>query len=84
MRKILQKIQDNLGIIHDYDFTIGHLESEGQPSNEIREIINNEMQERKLNHERFIRFCVRRLHVSPDSFLIRIRSFKLSLERTSI
>ncbi len=79
MRKILQKIQDNLGIIHDYDFTISHLES-----NEIREIINNEMQERKLNHERFIRFCVRRLHVSPDSFLIRIRSFKLSLERTSI
>ncbi|MEP6576452.1 MAG: CHAD domain-containing protein [Nitrososphaerota archaeon] len=80
-RKILQKIQDILGTIHDYDFTINHLELEGQPSNEIREIINNEMQERKLNYERFIRFCLRRLRMSPNSFLIRIRNFKLSLER---
>jgi CHAD domain-containing protein len=84
MGKILQKIQDNLGIIHDYDFTINYLESDGQPSNEVREIINNEMQERKLNYERFIRFCVRRLRISPDSFLIRIKSFKSSLESSSV
>ena len=76
MGKTLQKIQDILGTIHDYDFTINYLELNEQPSNEIREIINNEMQERKLNYERFIRFCVRRLRISPDSFLIRIKSLK--------
>ena len=84
MRKTLQKIQDSLGMIHDYDFTINHLKSIVQPSNEIREIINNEIQERKLSYERLIKYCARRLHVSPASFLIRIRSFKSSLERTSI
>ena len=84
MRKTLQKIQDSLGMIHDYDFTINHLELNEQPSNEVREIVNNEMQERKLNYERFIRFCTRRLRMSPDSFLIRIRSFKSSLESSSV
>jgi len=80
MRKTLQKIQDILGTIHDYDFTINHLKSIEQPSNEIREIINSEIQERKLSYERLIKYCARRLHVSPASFLIRIRSFKSSLE----
>ena len=84
MRKTLQKIQDSLGMIHDYDFTINHLELNEQPSNEVREIVNNEMQERKLNYERFIRFCTRRLRMSPDSFLIRIRGFKSSLESSSV
>ena len=84
MRKTLQKIQDSLGMIHDYDFTINHLELNEQPSNEVREIINNEMEERKLNYERFLRFCARRLHMSPDSFLIRIRSFKSTLESSSV
>ncbi len=84
MRKSLQKIQDSLGMIHDYDFTINHLESNEQPSNEVREIVNNERQERKLNYERFLRFCTRRLRMSPDSFLIRIRSFKSSLESSSV
>ena len=45
-RKTLQKIQDILGTIHDYDFTINYLELNEQPSNEVREIINNEMQDR--------------------------------------
>ena len=84
MRKTLQKIQDSLGMIHDYDFTINHLELDDQPSNEVREIVNNEMQERKLNYERFLRFCTRRLRMSPDSFLIRIRSFKSTLESSSV
>jgi CHAD domain-containing protein len=84
MRKTLQKIQDSLGMIHDYDFTINHLELNEQPSNEVREIVNNEIQERKLNYERFIRFCTRRLRMSPDSFLIRIRSFKSSLESSGV
>ena len=84
MRKTLQKIQDILGTIHDYDFTINYLKTAENSSNEIREIINNEMQERKLNYERFIRFCLRRLCMSPNSFLIMTRNFKLSLERTSI
>lgn len=84
MRKTLQKIQDSLGMIHDYDFTINHLELNDQPSNEVLEIVNNEMQERKLNYERFLRFCTRRLRMSPDSFLIRIRSFKSTLESSSV
>lgn len=84
MRKTLQKIQDSLGMIHDYDFTINHLELNEQPSNEVREIVNSEMQERKLNYERFLRFCARRLRMSPDSFLIRIRSFKSTLESSSV
>ncbi len=84
MRKTLQKIQDILGTIHDYDFTINYLELNEQPSNEILEIINNEMQERRLNYERFIKFCTRRLRISPDSFLIRIKSIKSSLESSSV
>lgn len=84
MRKTLQKIQDSLGLIHDYDFTINHLELNEQPSNGVRDIVNNEMQERKLNYERFLRFCTRRLRMSPDSFLIRIRSFKSTLESSSV
>lgn len=84
MRKTLQKIQDSLGMIHDYDFTINHLALNEQPSNEVREIVNNEMQERKLNYERFLRFCTRRLRMSPDSFLIRIRSFKSTLDSSSV
>ena len=84
MRKTLQKIQDSLGMIHDYDFTINHLELTEQPSDGVRDIVNNEMQERKLNYERFLRFCTRRLRMSPDSFLIRIRSFKSTLESSSV
>ena len=84
MRKTLQKIQDSLGLIHDYDFTINHLALNEQPSNEVREIVNNEMQERKLSYEGFLRFCTRRLRMSPDSFLIRIRSFNSTLESSSV
>jgi CHAD domain-containing protein len=84
MGKTLQKIQDILGTIHDYDFMINYLELNEQPSNEVREIIDNEMQERKLNYERFIKFCTRRLRISPDSFLIRIKSFMSSLESSSV
>jgi CHAD domain-containing protein len=83
-RKTLQKIQDSLGMIHDYDFTINHLELTEQPSDGVRDIVNNEMQERKLSYERFLRFCTRRLRMSPDSFLIRIRSFKSTLETSSV
>ena len=83
-RKTLQKIQDSLGIIHDYDFTINHLELTEQPSDGVRDIVNNEIQERKLSYERFLRFCTRRLRMSPDSFLIRIRSFKSTLESSSV
>lgn len=83
-RKTLQKIQDSLGMIHDFDFTINHLELTEQPSDGVRDIVNNEMQERKLSYERFLRFCTRRLRMSPDSFLIRIRSFKSTLESSSV
>lgn len=75
-RRTLQRLQDILGAIHDYDFTTGYLKSLGHPSKEIQEIINIENEERKLKFEEFLKYCKRRLRISPDSFLIRIRSFQ--------
>jgi CHAD domain-containing protein len=77
-RKTLQKLQDILGAIHDYDFTTDYLRSLGQPSKEIQEIINSENEERKLKFDEFLKYCKRRLDISPDSFLIMIRSLKSS------
>lgn len=76
IRKTLQRLQDILGAIHDYDFTTGYLKSLGQSPKEIQEIINIENEERRLKFEEFLKYCKRRLDISPDSFLIRIRSFK--------
>jgi CHAD domain-containing protein len=76
IRKTLQRLQDILGAIHDYDFTTGYLKSLGQSSKEIQEIINIENEERRLKFEEFLKYCKRRLDISPDSFLIRITSFK--------
>ena len=76
IRKTLQRLQDILGAIHDYDFTTGYLKSLGQSSKEIQEIINIENEERRLKFEEFLKYCKRRLDIPPDSFLIRIRSFK--------
>jgi len=73
MRKTLQKIQDILGAIHDYDFTIQYLKSVENLSKEIQEIIDTETDERRIKYEEFLKFCKRRLHISPDSFLIKIR-----------
>jgi CHAD domain-containing protein len=74
MKKTLQRIQDILGSIHDFDFTIAHLESLGQSSKEIQEIKNTESERRRLKFEEFLRFCRRRLHIAPDSFLTRIKT----------
>ena len=76
IRNTLQRLQDILGAIHDYDFTTGYLKSLGQSSKEIQEIINIENEERRLKFEEFLKYCSIRLDISPDSFLIRIRSFK--------
>ena len=75
-RKILQKLQDILGTIHDYDFTIEYLSSLGQSSMEIQEIITIEKEERNAKYHEFLRFCKRRLDISQDSFLIMIKSLK--------
>ena len=75
-RKTLQKLQDILGAIHDYDFTTDYLKSTAQSSEEIQEIINLESEERKLKFDEFLRYCKRRLDISPNSFLIMIRSLK--------
>jgi CHAD domain-containing protein len=77
-RKTLQKLQDILGAIHDYDFTTDYLRSLGQPSKEIQQIINSENEERRLKFDEFLKYCKRRLDISPDSFLIMIRSLKSS------
>ena len=76
-RKTLQKLQDTLGTIHDYDFTTDYLNSLGLPSKEIQDIINSENEERRLKFDEFLKYCKRRLDISPDSFLIMIRGFKL-------
>lgn len=77
-RKTLQKLQDILGAIHDYDFTTDYLSSLGQSSKEIQDIINSENEERRLKFDEFLKYCKRRLDISPDSFLIMIRSLKSS------
>jgi CHAD domain-containing protein len=71
--KTLQNIQDILGSIRDYDITIDYLKKLG-PSKEIQEIVNNEIEQRKLKYEEFLRFCKRRLHISRDSFSARVKS----------
>jgi CHAD domain-containing protein len=77
-RESLQKLQDILGSIHDCDFTIGYLRSLGQSSKEIQEMINMESDERRSKFEQFLNYCKRRLGISPESFLIKIRSFNLT------
>ena len=76
-RESLQKLQDMLGSIHDCDFTIDYLRSLPQSSKEIQEIINMENDDRRLKFEQFLNYCKRRLRISPDSFLINLRSFNL-------
>ena len=71
--KTLQNIQDILGSIRDYDITIDYLKKL-DPSKEIQEIVNNEIEQRRLKYEEFLRFCKRRLHISRDSFFARIKS----------
>lgn len=73
-RKILLKIQDILGTIHDYDFTIEYLTSLKSTSIEIQEIISIEKEKRNAKYDDFLRFCKRRLDISEDSFLILIKS----------
>lgn len=75
-RKTLQKLQDILGTLHDYDFTIEYLSSLGQSSIEIQEIITIEKEERNAKYHEFLRFCKRRLDISQDSFLIILKSLK--------
>jgi CHAD domain-containing protein len=75
--KMLKKLQDILGTIHDYDFTIQHLKSVENPTSQIPSIIDAESKERKLKYEQFVKYCRRRLHIYPDSLLIKIRSPEL-------
>lgn len=75
-RKTLQKLQDILGTLHDYDFTIEYLGSLGQSSTEIQEIITIEKEERNAKYHEFLRFCKKRLDISQDSFLIILKSLK--------
>ena len=77
-RESLKKIQDNLGSIHDSDFTIGYLKSLPQSSKQIQEIIDKENDHRRLQFERFLNYSKRRLGISPDSFLFKLRSFNLA------
>ena len=77
MIKTLQNIQDILGSIRDYDITINYLKKI-EPSKEIQEIVNNQIEHRRVKYEEFIRFCKRLLHISKNSFFTRIKSFTFS------
>lgn len=72
--KTLKKLQDILGEIHDYDFTIRYLRSLRELSPETQEIIATEKEERCAKFDEFIRFCKRRLDTSSGSFLIALRN----------
>jgi len=74
MVKTLQNIQDILGSLRDYDVTIDYLKKL-EPSKEIQDIVNNEIEQRRLKYEEFLGFSRRRLHISKNSFFIRIKSF---------
>jgi len=74
LKNIFEKIQDHLGSIHDFDITINYLQSL-DPNKEIQEMINNETEKRRSRYEEFLNFSKRRLHLTRDSFLIRIKSF---------
>lgn len=76
-RKTLQKLQDILGTIHDYDFTIEYLSSLGQSSIEIQKIIAIEKEERNAKYDEFLKFCKRRLDISQDSFFIMDKKSKI-------
>jgi len=77
MVKTLQNIQDILGSVRDYDVTIEYLKKL-EPSKEIQDIISNEIELRRLKYEEFLIFARRRLHISKNSFFIRIKSFYLN------
>jgi CHAD domain-containing protein len=63
-RKTLQKLQDILGTLHEYDFTIEYLSSLGQSSTEIQEIITIEKEERNAKYHKFLRICKKRMDFS--------------------
>ncbi|MGG6459941.1 MAG: CHAD domain-containing protein [Candidatus Eiseniibacteriota bacterium] len=77
IRKTLQRLQDMLGAIHDYDFTTDYLASVGDLPREIQEIVRAESEERRLRFEKFLKYCKRRLGISRNSFLIILRGLKL-------
>jgi CHAD domain-containing protein len=74
LKKIFEKIQDHLGSIHDFDITINYLQAL-EPNKEIQEMINSKTEKRRLKYEEFLNFSKRSLHLTKDSFLIRIKIF---------
>ena len=48
-----------------------------RPRKEIQDIVNNEIEQRRLKDEEFLRFCKRRLHISKNLFFVRIKSLLL-------
>jgi CHAD domain-containing protein len=73
LRRILEKVQDILGSIHDSDATIIYLRSFA-PNQEIQEVINKETKQRELGYEKFLLYSKRRLHLNPDSLLMRLKN----------
>jgi CHAD domain-containing protein len=71
--RILEKVQDILGSIHDSDATIIYLRSFA-PNQEIQDVINKETKQRELGYEKFLLYSKRSLHLNPDSLLMRLKN----------
>ena len=71
--RILEKVQDIVGSIHDSDATIIYLRSFA-PNQEIQEVINKETKQRELGYEKFLLYSKRSLHLNPDSLLMRLKN----------
>jgi CHAD domain-containing protein len=73
LRRILEKVQDILGAIHDSDATIMYLRSYA-PNQEIQEVINKEIKQRESRYNEFLQYAKRGLHLSPHSLLMRLKN----------
>ena len=67
----LERIQDMLGSIHDYDITITYLRRR-RHSKEVRHILGDVIAERARKYHEFIQFCKSNLSNSKENFFSQI------------
>ena len=67
----LEKMQDMLGLIHDYDITIAYLRRVKHPK-EVHHILDDVIAERAHKYDEFIEFCKTNLSNSKENFFSHI------------
>lgn len=77
LKRILEKVQDILGAIHDSDATVMYFRSYA-PNQEIQEVINKEIKQRESRYNEFLQYAKRGLHLSPNSLLMRLKNINNS------